>query len=187
MSTNTKLSIKSTNYADEKKTVTDTINYVNPNISNATALELAQRLSALTMNSYKSTEKIETTELDSIIPKAQRTVSQVVLRKAINQSPTLNLTLENDKYICTISKAEYTLNAAFALSIATTGNLNPITLPKFTLENATFADYFIASNLSVQYKINFTEEATLITGTVKFPEDSTYEELTINLEITLTE
>lgn len=73
MSTNTKLSIKSKD--PYNKNVTDTINYVNPNISRNTALELAQKINALTNNSYQQTEKIETTELDSMIPKAQRPIT----------------------------------------------------------------------------------------------------------------
>lgn len=81
MSTNVKLSIKSSNYYDDKKTVTDTINYVNPNLDNSKALELAQRLNALTLNSYRSTNKIETTELDSIIPKGARTLNIVYITK----------------------------------------------------------------------------------------------------------
>lgn len=65
MSTNTKLSVKSASYLDDKKTVTNTINYINPNLSDEKALELGQRMNALTLNTYKSTSKIETTELDT--------------------------------------------------------------------------------------------------------------------------
>lgn len=84
MSTNTKLTIKSRSYADDKKTVSNTINYVNPNISNQTALQLAQRINALTLNSYKSTDKIETTELDSIIPKGARTFNSFTYTKTVD-------------------------------------------------------------------------------------------------------
>lgn len=88
----TKLSIKSTSYADEKKTVTDNINYVNPNISNNTAIELAQRLSALTKNSYKSTEKIETTELEADT-RSIPSLTKMVYLDGAGASITLNTTL----------------------------------------------------------------------------------------------
>lgn len=66
MSTKTDIIINSFN-ADNKKT-SDTISYVNPDISNNVALELAQRINSLTDNTYSSTERVDRTELGTIKP-----------------------------------------------------------------------------------------------------------------------
>lgn len=63
----TNLRIKSTSSFDGKSTVTDTISYVNPNLSDANAKLLAQRINALTKNSYKETDRIDTRNLDSVV------------------------------------------------------------------------------------------------------------------------
>lgn len=52
-----------TSTSSDNKKVSNTISYVNPNISNNTALELTSRIAALTNDSYLSTERVDRTEL----------------------------------------------------------------------------------------------------------------------------
>lgn len=66
MPTKTTITINSTN--DGKK-VTDNINYVNPNISDANALLLAQKINALTNNTYASTDRTDKRNLSDITPR----------------------------------------------------------------------------------------------------------------------
>ena len=66
MPTKTTLTINST--YDGKK-VTDNINYVNPNISDANALLFAQKINALTNNTYASADRTDKRELNSTSPR----------------------------------------------------------------------------------------------------------------------
>lgn len=50
---------------DGKTKVKNTISYVNPAISDSVALELGQRVSALTTDSYQTTNRVDTIELDT--------------------------------------------------------------------------------------------------------------------------
>lgn len=61
----TNLTISAT--GPDNKKVSNTISYVNPNLSNATALEFAKKINALTKNSYQSTEKVDRIDLDTAI------------------------------------------------------------------------------------------------------------------------
>lgn len=63
MPTKTDIIINATD-ANNKK-VTNTISYVNPNLSDNTALTLAQKFNALTTNSYQSTEKITRSNIEA--------------------------------------------------------------------------------------------------------------------------
>lgn len=63
MPTNSAISIESLN--NDNKKVTNKISYVNPNLSNAKALELAQKIAALTTDSYQKADRIDTTNLDA--------------------------------------------------------------------------------------------------------------------------
>lgn len=62
MQTNLKITTKN---LDTNKTSTNTIAYVNPNINDETAKNLAQRLAAFSSDSYQLTERIDTRELDN--------------------------------------------------------------------------------------------------------------------------
>lgn len=71
----TTISIISKN--DQLKKVTDNITYVNPNISNDVALQLAKKVNALTNNTYESTERTDVTELDNYTPKPNRHIGKI--------------------------------------------------------------------------------------------------------------
>lgn len=74
MPTNTSLIINATDINNKK--TSNTINYVNPSISNNTALELAQRINALTNDTYQSTTRVDKEEIDSSI-KRQRNIDTI--------------------------------------------------------------------------------------------------------------
>lgn len=74
MPTNTSLIINATDINNKK--TSNTINYVNPSISNNTALELAQRINALTNDTYQSTTRVDKEEIDSSI-KRQRNITAI--------------------------------------------------------------------------------------------------------------
>lgn len=63
MATKVDLIINSLDGYTEKKRSTK-IPYVNPNITNAQALQLGQALNALTENSYQTTQLVKTTTVD---------------------------------------------------------------------------------------------------------------------------
>lgn len=190
MAANTKLSIKSTNYADDKKTVTDTINYVNPNISNATALELAQRLNALTNNSYQRTEKIQTTELDSIV-KQTRTLRDFTIRKGNSASPyeTFIRNQQTGVYEVTIP-AIYLVNAYSAIWFSTQGDEfkePPFIFPCWRSETSN-TTYAIWQQNSFQIRIVMNDQTTtVVEGQLVIPETNEFYETTIDFKITLTE
>lgn len=186
MSTNTKLAIKSKSYADDKKTVTNTINYVNPNISNETALTLAQRFNALTKNSYQSTEKIETTEIDNVI-KADRILTSSTLWSGSNQiagtidgfNITFNLPLSKiptgnnqlDVWVYSNSFAEDTALPTIS------GDFYSLVSMTWTITRSRWSFVFAISEIKAQ----------TINTQINIPENNTYKAATINITINITE
>lgn len=83
----TTISIISKN--DQLKKVTDNITYVNPNINNDVALQLAQKVNALTNNTYESTERTDVTELDSYTPKPRPNITDIRYRTADGAWPSV--------------------------------------------------------------------------------------------------
>lgn len=73
MADSVKLTLKATDSSD--KTVTTTISNVNPESTNTELLTTAQMLNALTRNVYESTDKVETTNLDTASEKLNPTFS----------------------------------------------------------------------------------------------------------------
>lgn len=55
------------------ETTTTTISYVNPEASNSAMKQFAQKLNALTRNTYSESDKIETTNLDTAPDSGQQT------------------------------------------------------------------------------------------------------------------
>lgn len=64
----TDLTITTTSATDNKK-VTNKISYVNPNLTNNQAIELAQAISSLTTDSYFKTTRTDTTDCDATRPR----------------------------------------------------------------------------------------------------------------------
>lgn len=62
MQTNLKITSKN---MDTDKTVTNTVSYVNPNLDDTKAKELAQRLANFSTDSYVKTDRIDTKNLDT--------------------------------------------------------------------------------------------------------------------------
>lgn len=193
MSTNTKLTIKSTSYADDKKTVSNTINYVNPNLDNSTALELAQRMNALTLNTYKSTDKIETIELDSIIPKADRTLSSISIRASSGSISIVTPTLIDGVYTASLSTSQIT-QSFFSIWFAftTTYADSIIILPYWTTEGDSNSPYAVwlrqGSQDTFQMRVSLTSAtAQVVEGSFTFPESQNYKAEVFKFEITITE
>lgn len=188
MSANTKLSIKSTSYADSKKTVTDTINYVNPNISNATALELAQRLNALTNNSYKQTEKIQTTELDSII-KQTRTFGTFSIHKGNSATPSATFVRNQQTGVYEVTvPTNYLVSSNSTIWFSTQGNEfeePPFIFPCWRSETS-YMNYAIWEVRYFKIQIVMNNQSTrLVEGQLFIPETDDFYQTTIDFKITL--
>ena len=194
MPTNTSLTINST---QDGKKVTDKISYVNPNITDKQARLLAQTFNALSQNAYVSTDRTDTTNLDSI-PKASRTFSAMRITNS-NYSVQKNITPTVDNvYNINLTLAQVpqgspqlTLwiqsNAFMQLdicpqTIVETNNASIQSLNWRTPQNsAGFSNAWL-----VAFQFN---EYIAQSGTIKlvFPENDTYEETAMTFNITITE
>ena len=74
----TDLTITTTSATDNKK-VTNKISYVNPNLNNNQAIELAQAITDLTTDSYLKTTRTDTTECDTT---NSRPITNILYNKA---------------------------------------------------------------------------------------------------------
>jgi len=185
--TKTSLSIKSRSYADDKKTVTDNISYVNPNISNATALELAQRLNALTKNSYWTANRIDTTELTG--GKTPITITSISVANT-------NFELVNNVANVTLTTAQLNSYGAFGVVVGGTFVSAINDMPKWestTSEmrqiNWSAAGTGTGNNNRLICTIYLTAGKVAQTGTghLYVPESDSFGELNIDINYTITE
>lgn len=186
MPTKTSLSIKSRSYADDKKTVTDNISYVNPNISNATALELAQRLNAFTKNSYQTTNRIDTTELTG--GKTPITLTKIT-------AANISFDVVDNVANITLTTAQLTNSNQFIVITSGTfvGNMNDI--PKWTSTTSEMRQFHWAgtglptdnnNRLSCYIYLNETGPQQG-TGHLYVPESESFGELNLDINFTITE
>lgn len=196
----TKLSIKSRSYADDKKTVTDNINYVNPTISNGTAIELAQRLNALTKNSYKSTEKIDTTELDTLTPERSIVISTTHWDNAQNANVVTPISNTSNEVTAKVTSADSAFTIAVRLTNMTlTGNYAPywrdvtcsdstvqVNFPRLSYYTEDFATASLQKVWGMDLEAKPTKPCT-ITGTICIPPSDDYDGYERTLTYTLEE
>lgn len=169
--------------ANNKK-VSNNITYVNPNISNNTAVELAQRISALSSDSYQSTTRVDKTNVDTTKP--ARTISDVRIAGA-------EATLEGGIYKGTAKPSSFTGTPG---SISTNANSTSITIGTFATVGAFEAPaiYYI-NNFRLNIRGNscqsyISTSATPVVGdvikfTLVIAEDEIYAELRVTYEITI--
>lgn len=195
----TKLSIKSRSYADDKKTVTDNINYVNPTISNGTAIELAQHINALTKNSYQSTEKIDTTELDTLTPQRSIVIAATHWESAQNANVVTGIGTANE-LTAKVTSADSAFNIAVRLTdMLLTGNYAPywrdvtcsddtvkVGFPRLSYYTEDYATAGLHKNWGMDLEVKPTKPCT-ITGTICIPPSDDYDGYERTLTYTLEE
>ena len=116
------------------ETTTTTISYVNPEASNSTMKQFAQKLNALTRNTYSESDKIETTNLDLAPDSNQQTPTFTLSQNTISATTMKNispsgaglgtLTYNGDA----VPYAELPLNVKLGVIIESTGTANQYTL-----------------------------------------------------------
>lgn len=196
MPTKTTISIISKNA--QLKKVTDNINYVNPNISDAVALQLAQKINALTDNTYENTERTDKRDLEDLIPRTFTTI-----RYGFGNSATIDM--PNDFIINCKTTDWVQTDGRFPCQFRFKTNTNAFIVPRFTelyssigieLYQNSAQYYYPDANWSPDmWIINFntepleTMQPQIITATLNFPAQGNYDEWeqTITFNVTAPE
>lgn len=179
------------------KKVRNNITYVNPEISNSNALILAQKISSFTTDTYKSSERVDVTDLDSLTP---RPVTKIGYNKQIGGSatywfsdpdnPTVSIPVAN--FPITNSKAEALITIVTPLDVA------PIVEDlAFTGEGTfQFIDMVYGSEVAPVYeqlrwrlfiRSNAAPEVGVLTFKVSFPTSNLYDNWSRNFTFNITE
>lgn len=187
MPTKTSLSIKSKSYADDTKTVTDNISYVNPNISNATALELAQRLNALTKNSYQTANRIDTTELTG--GKTPITITSILVANT-------NIDVVDNVANVTLTTAQLNSYGAFGVVVGGTfvSSMNEMPIWESTTSDMRQFNWSASgtgtgnnNRLTCTIYLTAGKVAQQGTGHLYVPESDSFGELNLDINYTITE
>lgn len=187
----TDLTITTTSATDNKK-VTNKISYVNPNLSNNQAIELAQAITNLTTDSYSKTTRTDTTECDET--KIPRVISSVI---SVTGS---TVTLEGGVYKIQAPQSSMTTGNPRALTInVDSAQFNPLPIytPRLADVQITGGFKFYSWRLELRNSGNpriscyFTQANTpevgeTVNGTIIVPADENFAELDIPFEITVT-
>ena len=186
----TDLTITTTSATDNKK-VTNKISYVNPNLSNNQAIELAQAITNLTTDSYLKTTRTDTTECDET--KIPRIISSV------GSLTGATITLEGGVYKIQIPQASITTNPKSITVNIYSAQFNPLPIytPRIANLQITGGFKFYSWRMELRTSSNptvtcyFTQANTpevgeTVNGTIIVPADENYAELDIPFEITVT-
>lgn len=188
MLTNTSLTINSTD-ANNKK-VTNKISYVNPNITNQQALTLAQTIAALTTDTYDTTIRTDSIELDTTKPdrtiQAARVVSNstgVNVMTDLSGDITVDFPLSklgnnNDLQIWIRSTS---FERMTKLPIIEGMTLYGLSYRTSAYDGGSFPNYWTFNTFLIEHT------AQTLNYTITFPEDSTYAEKVINFTVNITE
>lgn len=171
--------------ANNKK-VKNTISYVNPEISNQTALELTQQVANLTTDTYQSTDRVDT---QTITQKTPITVTSISVANS-------TVTVENGVANFTLTTAQ--LNSYSAFSVVVGGvfvssmNQMPVwssTTSEMRQYNWSASGTGTGNNNRLTVTIYLTEGSIAQTGTgrLTIPESEAYGELNLDLNFTITE
>jgi len=165
-----KLTLKATDSSN--KTVTTTISNVNPESTNTELMTTAQMLNALTRNVYDSTDKVETTNLDTATDKTTRTFTVSAASKS---------------YASDFSGTDWK-EMANAVIFTYSGDDNPI-VPLDELKDAEFTVKIRSTNNNNEFAAFFshsayTEPTLPVTFTFTVPETETYTAASVTFTIT---
>lgn len=175
-----------TSTGSDNKKVSNTISYVNPNISNNTALELTGRIAALTTDSYLSTERVDRTELTG--SKTPITLTSITIS---GQTITItdnvaNVTLttaqvQNGTFTITIGGAFVAVLKCMPTWIATESEMR-----QFSWAGTGVGTGY---NNRITCTIYLTQGAVVQTGTghLSIPESDTFGELNLQVNYTIQE
>lgn len=161
---NRKLQIKSTN--SSAKSQTTTLNYVNPNATDAQLRTMSTMMIGLTDNTYDSANKIDTTAL---IAKAQRTISF---------SPSSATYAE-------LAEAATSGNEPYALAVTINGNTTG-QMPNFSISGAStgIERIVFGGTSNIMYVANvMNDPGGSVTITANFSATGTYDETSVNFII----
>ena len=184
----TDLTITTTSATDNKK-VTNKISYVNPDLTNNQAIELAQAITDLTTDSYLKTTRTDTIECEETKP--PRIISSVI---SLTGS---TVTLEGGVYKIQVPQSSVTGNPKSLTISIDSAQFNPI--PKFMpyLTDTQITGGFAFYSWRIELRTSnpritcyFTQSTTpevgeTVNATIVIPEDNNYAELTIPFEATI--
>lgn len=186
MPTKTNIIINSLD-ANNKK-VSNTISYVNPNISNNVAVELAQRIASLTNDSYSSAERVDRTEITSVT----KTPTTFSAFKIQNQ----DATVDGDNVSITLTVNQTGSGGYIDLTFVTNSMNEWQSFPKWQSNTSAFITLqwsivYSGSGQQNQIRVRIIptagKVAQTITGILTLPETNSYEKKDLNITITLTE
>ena len=188
MQAKTDLTINATNQLGKK--VSNKISYVNNNITNSQAVQLATMINGLTNNTYSSTTKTQQTTCDATGTLAQITGIRI---------GTDNLTLTEGVFTGTISTSAINNKKMFVMNLVTASSLPSqmfSSQPPYLMtdqENTYVTNYSIqraypgsgqSGGISLTIGDNAGQTAHTLTGSLIFPASEYYDETEVKFSIT---